>query len=288
MQDLWELTRDVALELKKGGLYRNTSTAATTLTITDATIPLITGAVDAGTIWLHDETPHVSRIISTLSVAGVVTWTPAVAALSGAQEYTIFGSIYNRSDLRNAVNQALINLGEFPAYDTMSTVGLQEDYNLTTAAPVGIPLANRIMSVELSAYTDPSTADNPAWSMHYGWTQFGDTLRFLTDPPVYDGTLNMRLGWNIPHPELTTDASEIRREVSPLRLKWEAVQEAYIALIGSRDSEKLDEQTTNLFNRAAKMAGKYQSHGNQPLPEPMLFMGVGSRGGAGINPDLQA
>ena len=67
----------------------------------------------------------------------------------------------------------------------------------------------------------------------------------------------------------------------------EAVQEAYMGVIAPRDSEKLDEQTTNLFNRAAQMAGQYPAHGNQPLPEPMLFMGVGSRGGSPVNPDLQ-
>ena len=282
MLDLWELTRDVARELRKGGLYSATSTASTTTTLTDATIPLIAGAVDGGTIWLHDESPHISRVISTLSAAGLVTFTPLVAALAGAQAYTIFGSVYNRSTLQDAVNRALLNLGEFAQYGTFDSTGLQEDYNILTL----VPTANRIMTLEVSAYTDPSTADNPAWMMHYGWIQFGDTLRFLANPPIYDGTANIRIGWNIPHAELTTEADEIRREVSPIRLKWEAVQEAYMSLIGPRDSEVLDEQTTNLFNRAAQMAGKYPAHGNQPLPEPQLFLGVGSRGGAAVNPDL--
>ncbi len=282
MQSLFELTRDVAKELRKGGLHSGTSTAATTLSITDATIPLIEGAVDGGTIWLHDEDPHVSRIITALSAAGVVTWPGIVTALAGAQAYTIFGSTFNRSVLRDAVNRALQNIGEFAEYDTFDSTGLQEDYNIATL----VEAAARIRSLEVSAYSDPSTADNPAWMMHYGWTQFGNTLRFLTNPPVFDGTENIRIGWNIPHPELTGDASEIRREVSPVRLKWEAVQEAYMELIAPRDSEKLDEQTTNLFNRAASMAGKYPSHGNQPLPEPQLLVGVGSRGGAAVNPDL--
>ncbi|KKN64476.1 hypothetical protein LCGC14_0490890 [marine sediment metagenome] len=239
--------------------------------------------MDGGTIWLHDEDPHVSRIISTLSAAGIVTFTPLIAAMTGVQAYTIFGKVHNRSTLRDAVNRALQNIGEFAEYDEFSSTGLQEDYDIATL----LPNANRIMSVEISAYSDPSTADNPAWMMHYGWTQFGNTLRFLTDPPIYDGTENIRIGWNIPHPALTGDASEIRREVSPLRLKWEAVAEAYMHLIGPRDSEKLDEQTQNLYNRASKTAGRYPAHGNQPLPEPQLFMGVGSRGGAAINPDLQ-
>jgi len=288
VESLFELTRDVARELKKGGIWEGTSTAATTLTLTDATIGLIAGAVDGGTIWFFDETVPTTRIITTLSAAGVVTWTPAVAALAGAQRYMIFGSVWPRHALRSAVNQALANVGEFPQYGTFASVGLQEDYDLTAAAPVGVPAAERVMSVERSAYTDPSTADNPAWILHLGWTQFGNTLRFLTDPPVYDGTLNMRIGWNIPHPELLLDATEIRREVSPRRLKWEAVAEAYMHLIGPRDSKATDEQTENLFNRAMVKSGNFSSHGNQPLPEPMLLMGVGSRGGAAVNIDLQA
>ena len=287
MENLFELSRDVAKELKKGGLWEGTSTASTTTSLTDAGIGLIENAVNGGTIWFFDETPLLTREIVALSAAGVVTWTDAVANLSGAQRYMIFGSVWPRHALRSAVNQALANIGEFPEYDTFSSVGLQEDYDLTAAAPVGVPAAERIMSVERSAYSDPSTADNPSWILHLGWTQFGNTLRFLTDPPVYDGTLNMRVGWNIPHPELLLDITEIRREVSPRRLKWEAVTEAYMHLIGPRDSKATDEQTENLFNRATVQAGKFPSHGNQPLPEPMLLMGVGSRGGAAVNIDLQ-
>ena len=294
MKDLFELTLEVAKELRKGGLWESDQPTndAEGLTFTDTGIGLISGAVDGGTLWLHEDAAtatvfNITRVITSLSAAGVVIWSPAVAALAGDPEnkprYSMFGSVYPRWALRDAVNRALQNIGEFAAYGTFNSTGLQEDYDIATL----VPTANRIMSVEQSAYTVPSTADNPAWMLHYGWDQFGDTLRFLTDPPIYDGTLNMRIGWNIPHPELTADSDEIRREVSPLRLKWEAVAEAYMHLIGPRDSEKLDEQSQNLLNRATIMAKRYPSHGNQPLPEPQLFMGVGSRGGASVNPDLQ-
>lgn len=290
MESLFNLTRGMARILKKGGLWAGTSTASTTLTLTDATIGLVAGAVDGGTIWFHDEAIPTTRIITTLSAAGVVTWTPAVAGLTGAQNYTIFGSVYPRTALRNAVNMALENIGEFAAHGTFNSVGLQEDYDMTQAAPVGVPTANRIMTVEVSAYSDPGTGasavDNAAWALHFGWGQFGNTLRFFADPPVFDGLNgNVRIGWNVLHAELTTDADEILREVSPNRLKWEAVQEAYMFLISSRDSQVLDEQTQNLFNRSVAMAGRFQSHANQPLPEPMLLIGVGSRGGAGVNID---
>lgn len=282
MENMHDLTLHVAQELKKGGLWEGVSTGATTTTITDALIGLIDGAVDGGTIWLLDETVPTTRIITT-QTGGVVTFSPAVAGLAGAQSYVIFGKTWPRHALRTAVNQALQNIGEFADYGPISSVGLQEDYDIATL----LPAATRIMSLEQSAYTDPSTADNPAWMLHLGWDQFGDTVRFLTDPPIYDGTLNIRLGWNIPHPTLVAETDEIRREVSPLRLKWEAVAEAYMHLIGPRDSQSLDEETENLFNRAITMSGKFQSHGNQPLPEPQLLMGVGSRGGAAVNPDLQ-
>ncbi len=290
MENLFNLTRAVARELKKGGLWSGLSSASTTLTLTDATIGLIAGAVDGGTIWFEDETVPITRIITTLSAGGVVTWTPAVAGLTGAQNYTIFGADFVRFELRNAINQALENIGEFATYGTFNSVGLQEDYDLTAAAPVGVPTANRVMSVDVSSYSDPgvgaTAVDNPAWIAHHGWVQFGNTLRFLADPPVYDGLNgNVRIGWNAPHGDLLLDTSEILREVSPLRLKWEAVQAAYMNLIAPRDSQVLDEQSQNLFNRAAAMAGKFQSHGNQVLPEPMLLIGVGSRGGAAVNPD---
>ena len=292
METLFELTRDVARELMKGGIWEGTSTASTTTTLTDAGIGLIAGAVDGGTIWFFDETPVLTRPIITLSAAGVVSWTAAVAGLTGAQRYMIFGSVWPRHALRSAVNRALQNIGEFATYDVFDSVGLQEDYDLTVAAPLGVPAAERLMSVEVSSYSDPGSValgtrvDNPAWILHLGWTQFGDTLRFLADPPVYDGSNgNVRIGWNVPHTELLIDAAEILREVSPRRLKWDAVAEAYMHLIGPRDSENLDEQTKNLINRATVLAGRFSSHGNKPLPEPQLLIGIGSRGGAAVNPD---
>lgn len=285
MKSLFELTREVAKELRKGGIWEGTSTAASASTITDSGIGLIVDAVKDGTIWLRESDQLVTRRILSLSAQGVVTWTPSIDndPPAGAELYMIFGKEYPLHVLRDAVNRALQNIGEFAAYGTFNSTGLQEDYDIATL----VPTANRIMSVEKSAYTDPSTADNPAWMLHFGWIQLGDTLRFLTDPPIYDGKLNMRIGWNTPHAELTADSDTIRREVSPVRLKWEAVAEAYMHLIAPRDSEKLDEQTQNLYNRAMVMANKYPAHGNQPLPEPQLLMGVGSRGGAAVNPDLQ-
>lgn len=287
MRSLFDLTRDVAKELRKGGLWEGSG--ATVLDddrIQDASIGLITGAVDGGTIWFRSGlSAGNSRIIvdpGGLGATGIVTF-GEMTGLTGTVDYTIFGSVYPRYALRDAVNRALQNIGEFATYGTFSSTGLQEDYNIATL----VPAANMIKSVEVSAYTDPSTADNPAWMMHYGWTQFGDTLRFLADPPSYDGTQNVRIGWNTPHAELTADSDEILREVSPLRLKWEAVAEAYMHLIGPRDSEKLDEQTQNLYNRAIQTANRFPPHRNQPLPEPSLFLGVGSRGGSAINPDLQ-
>ena len=280
MQNLWQLTLAVAREVRKGGIWEGTSTAATTTTITDATIGLVTDAVAGGTIWLHDETPVVSRLINNLSAVGVVDWTAVVAALAGAQLYTIFGSVFPRHALRDAVNRALQGVGEFASYITINSVNLQEDYTLPAT------VTGMLQSVEVSAYQDPTGQDNAAWGIHYGWTQFDDTLRFLADPPLTAGTNNIRLGFNILHPALTTDVAEIRREVSPIRLKWEAVAQLYMHLLAPRDSTALDEASQNLFNRASQQAGNYPPHKNEPIPPSPTFLGVGSRGGATSNPDL--
>jgi len=286
MLTLFELTRQVAEELMKGGIWQGESTDATTTTITDATIGLITQAMDGGTIWLFDQDPPVTRIITDgPDGAGVVTFTPAVTDIN-AQRYMLFGKVWPRHALRSAVNRALRNVGEFADFAFFNSVGLQEDYDLSMA-DVGGPISGQVRSVERSAYSDPSTATNPSWMLHYGWTQIGDTLRFLADPPVYDGVANLRVGFNIFHSELTADDDEIRREVQPSRLKWEAVAQAYLHLVAPRDSEAMDEETKTLYGRAVAMANTFPAHINQPLPAPMLFLGVGSRGAASVNPDLQ-
>ena len=284
MLTLHELTRQVAKELRKGGIWEGTSTAATDTTITDATIGLVDGATDGGTIWFLSGGVGItgeSRVIVTQAAGGIVTWAPAIAM--GAVEvlnYMIFGKTWPRHALRDAVNRALQNIGEFADYDaSLDSVAFQEDYAIPAA------VTSRVMSVEISAYPDPAGIANPNWRLHQGFDQFEDTLRFLANPPVWDGVNNIRLGFNIPHPELAADADEIRREVSPIRLKWEAVAEAYIHLIGPRDSRVLDEQGQSLYNRAVQRANEFPPHINQPLPDPMLFLGVGSRGASLINPD---
>lgn len=284
MLTLHELTRQVAKELRKGGIWEGTSTAATDTTITDAIIGLAAGTVDGGTIWFLSGGVGItgeSRVITTQAAGGVVTWSPAIAM--GAVEvlnYMIFGKTWPRHALRDAVNRALQNIGEFADYDaTLDSVSLQEDY----AIPATV--TSRIMSVEISAYPDPAGVPNPNWRLHQAFDQFEDTLRFLANPPVWDGVNNIRLGFNIMHPTLVADADQIRREVIPTRLKWEAVAEAYMHLLGPRDSVSLDEQTQNLYNRAVSRANEFPAHINQPLPEPMLFLGVGSRGSSLINPD---
>jgi len=293
MQELFHLTRDVALELKKGGLWQGDAPSgdAGETNMTDSAIRLTNDSINGGTIWFDTDRDtgyvyHALRRITNIGTSGNLTYV-AYSPLSGdpnnKPSYTIFGPVYPMWALKAAVNVALQNIGEFQSYAYFSSVALQEDYNLAVVAPQ----ARQISTVEVSTYSDPSTADNPGWGSHYGTIQFGDTLRFLTDPPVYDGVNNIRLGYNAPHPALVADRDEIRREVSPIRLKWEAVAEAYIGRIALRDSQVLDEQTQNLYNRAMLAAGKYPSHRNEPLPQSHLFAGVGSRGGAAVNPDLQ-
>ncbi len=284
MKSLFELTWEVAQELRKGGIWTGAATAdpgAGATSLTDTTLGLIAGTVDGGTIWFPNTTPPETRIIST-QTATVINWTGAIN-LSANEEYYIFGKTWPRWALRDAVNRALKNVGMFARYDTMDSVGLQEDYDLS-ADPTNAPLPNRVMSVEQSSYTDPSTAVNAAWTDHISWIQFSETLRFLDDPPPLDGVANLRLGYNVDHPVMSADSDEIEPEVSPKRLMWEAVAEAYMHLIGPHDSQALDEQSENLFNRAITRAGGFPTHRNEPLPEPSIIIDEGA--GGLVDPDL--
>lgn len=284
METFAELILDMARELRYGGITEGTSTAATTTSITDATIPNPVGTFDGGTIWLLDESPIVTRIIDTHTAGGVISWTSAVAGLTGAQAYALFGPRIPRPALRDALNRALKNIGQFDSYATIDSVALQEDYDIAVDPTPAV--TGRVMQVWQSAYPDPATLTEQAWRLHQQWEAFGDTLRFLANPPAIDGTANLRLGFNIFHPTLTDDDDEIRREVEPRRLVFEAVAEAYLSLIAPRNSTASDEEFQNLFNRALDMANQHPEHGNKPLPPPQLLMGVGQSGGQGVHPDL--
>lgn len=295
-ETLFGLTLALAREIEKGGLYEGATTVGgvgTDLTLTDATNPLTAGVLNGGTLWITTGLrAGQSRIITSHAAGGILVWTPALSGgtLAVGDQYAAFGPEFPRDLLRRAVNTALRNLPPFARYNVATlTVANQEDYDLPASV-------ENIRSLEVANLV--YDALDPAKSLHYmrhtGWTEITQTeglaapapaIRFWKYPPAVDG-YRIRLGYNVIHPVLTADAEFINDGVSPPRLIYEALAEAWLKRIRPRDSQALDEQAQVMYNRAVAMAKMMPRHHINTLPQPIFIAGVGSRGAGTVNPDL--
>jgi len=287
-QRLFDLSLAVARELEKGGLHEGATTvggAGTDLTLTEAANPLTAGVLVGGTVWIRTGVrAGQSRVIATHVAGGIITWAPALTGnLTIGDQYTVFGPDFRRDVLWRAVNTALGNLPPFATYNIATlTLVDTEEYDL----PTGV---ENVKTVEIAKQL---TGANRRYSLHTGWIPIvipgaipTPAIRFLRNVPQTAGYI-IRLGYNTIHRELVADTDEINTGVSPTRLIYEALAEAWLKRIRSRDSLAIDEQAQMMYNRAVGMAKLMPEHRIATLPDPILFVGVGQRGAGVINPDL--
>ena len=212
------------LDLARAILYyaEGTATGGTTLTLIDN--PTRTEPADfwnGGTIWHRDPVHNVttSKVITDYALTTwTITWAGAITAVVAGDAYTIATNQIPRGILQRSVNQALSEIGNITQENVaLTTVADQEDYTL----PAGV---YNVVRVEIAT----ATAAPYYYVPHFNWEELPTTgeLRFDTGREPGDTGYIIRLFYNAPLAELTTDAGSISSYIHPERLKWEAAVQA--------------------------------------------------------------
>ena len=226
MATLFSATLDLAKIL--GNVIESTATGGSTTTLVDTALPRTPPPDDAynyGTLFfvsctqtdLNSTTAIVTDWVSTTKTFTVATLSKTVTA---ADRYAFCDKDWPRDVLRRSVNQAIQSLGALPDLYTLATfvtVANQEAY----ALPAGVYNVKR---VEIAT----STSTPYYYITHHHWTEKDGYIYFDTGFEVADAGYLIRLTYEVPSAELTTDAGMINNYIHPDLLKWEAAVNAYL------------------------------------------------------------
>jgi hypothetical protein len=145
------------------------------------------------------------------------TFSPALASvITAADQYVVIADNYNRGDLLQAVNQALIEVGRLTQHnDTLVVLADTEEYTL----PAGV---YNVVDVEEAA----NAATPYSWERNHYWKENAGKLIFAPGKEP-DGTGNLiRVWYNAAHAAVSADADTISDAINPMRL---AAASAYYA-----------------------------------------------------------
>ena len=235
MATLFSATLDLAKIL--GNVIESTATGGTTATLLDNAFPRTPPPDDAynkGTLFFisctqttlnsttaivtdWDQADTATPPNSTFTFASPVT--PAVT-ITATDRYAFCDKDWPRDVLRRAINQAIQSLGALPDLYTLSTfvtVARQEAY----ALPAGVYNVKR---VEIAT----STSAPYYYRTHRHWTEKDGYIYLDTGFEETAGGYPIRLTYEVPSAELTTDAGTISNYIHPDLLKWEAAVNAYL------------------------------------------------------------
>ena len=227
MATLFSATLDLAEIL--GNVIRSTATGGTTATLIDTGFPRNPPPDDAynyGTLFLISCTQ--TALNSTTAV--VTDWDQAPsptftfgtlsATITAADRYAFVDKDWPRDVLRRSVNQAIQSLGGLPDLYTLSTyvtVADQEAYALPSTV-------YNVKRVEIAT----STSAPYYYIKHHHWVEKDGYIYFDTGFELPDAGYLIRLTYEVPSAELTTDAGTISNYIHPDLLKWEAAVNAYL------------------------------------------------------------
>ena len=226
MATLFSATLDLAKIL--GNVIESTATGGSTTTLVDTAFPRTPPPDDAynyGTLFLiscAQTTLNNTTAIVTDWVSTTKTFTVGTlgATITATDRYAFVDKDWPRDVLRRAVNQAIQSLGALPDLYTLATfvtVADQEAY----ALPSGVYNVKR---VEIAT----STSTPYYYIKHHHWTEKDGYIYFDTGFELPDAGYLIRLTYEVPSAELTTDAGTISNYIHPDLLKWEAAVNAYM------------------------------------------------------------
>jgi len=207
-----------------------TSGSATTVADTSAYNPDPDDYWNNGTIWLLAGSgtglnTGKSAIISDYDVTGTTgTWTFATltALCAAGDRYAVAAPDYPRQILRQAVNQAISAIGNIPQQDiTVPTVANQERYTLPATVW-------NVKAVQMAS----STASPYYYVPQNHWEEINGYIYFKTGcEPATTGYI-LRIWYEAPAAELTTDTGAVSNYIHIERLKWEAAVHALYWRLG--------------------------------------------------------
>jgi hypothetical protein len=134
------------------------------------------------------------------------------AACAAGDIYAAIPKDFPKGLLVEAINQALVDIGQLPKTDaTLTTVSAQEEYDL----PTGVDEVKRV-EIAHSLVTPYNYVPNVNWIEREG------KLVFDTDyEPNTDG-YKMRLSYNVDHAAVSADSDTIDDLIHPKLLTWTA------------------------------------------------------------------
>lgn len=224
---------NATLELSK--ILQNTpagtATGGSTTTLLDTARRETADYFDQGTIWfVSGNNAGISAVIQAWS-GYTFTFAAQSLACAAGNRYCVAPSEYPMWLLIQKINEVYRKLQETSENTALITVEDQQEYTL----PSGVYNVRR---VEIATQTSAPYY----WQRHYNWIERDGKLVFDDDlAPAEDG-YTIRLQYQVPPSELTSDSGAISNTINIDRLIWNAAVECirwHIGKVGSDQKEEL-------------------------------------------------
>lgn len=221
------------------------------------------GDFTGGTLFLLDATggPTSHTVTGYNAASKTISFTPASINMAAGQAYAI--SVTGRNALVNAVNSALLAMGEYTAFiDTTIT----SDADGTFELPDAVRNVKRVQTTSPTLLIDYPNIGLLKRYQYHSWREakIGTKYGLVFDGvQVINSPVTFRIWYGSPHPRVTRDDDEIHPDYHTERLAWETAYWAYFQYIAqesnANDKHQLMFQTIMQMKRS--LANRY------PVPQ---------------------
>jgi hypothetical protein len=218
-------------------LHQGTATGGSTTTLVDTTLDAPTAIFNGGTLFVLTG-DNAGKCLSVVYDGTTKTFTFAeqTEPVAEGDLYAVASPHYTRTDLLQAIRQALEDIGTFTQIDDTLTADEDlEEYDL----PDGVL---HVVRVQVAA----NATEPHGWKTVRNWRQVGTKLIF--DAPLTADGMPMRVYHNARHPALEDDTDSIDPMLNLMRLAWTAAY--YAAFLRSRNVQNQEPHTAELVKLA--------------------------------------
>lgn len=201
-------------------IFAGAATGGSNTTLIDSACPDPNDYYNAGCIWFRsgNNIGKTAIVSDYASASFTFTFATQTAACAAADIYSVTPAPYNRQLLRDAVNQALQDIGAVLKTDA-TLVGLANTTSYTL--PAGVKNVKRVKIGTL---------------INYNWLDVNGSLFFDANEPAANDVIT--LYYQGQHAVLSADANVVSAGVPLERLKWQAAVYALqmrYGIVGVRD-----------------------------------------------------
>lgn len=192
--------------------HAGTATGGTTSQLQDTALPFRASWFDAGTLIMQAGGLTGLLIGITTSTTTAINFAAQASAPAAGNKYTAIRGLYTLQALKDAINDALLEMSLITQLDeTLTVVDGQEEYTL----PDGV---QNICRVE----TTTETAAPYGWGRSFYWHEHAGKLIFDSGHLPSTADTQIRLWYNAPHAAVSVYNDIISPYVNPSRLAWAA------------------------------------------------------------------